>query len=176
MAKWLSDTEGASLALPFTAAASDHEWDSIAAQRSPNERSAFLVLETALDTFLRVHRVPPARCSLLRFGYPDDAGLVPPLDAPPSTPEEACLAITRSGCTKGAPILVILAQVYSVVVPAIGTDRDVHRVLYTPHLVDALAAWLAVGLQRQLMPATARTALKPLLNILEEPAFLSQWQ
>jgi hypothetical protein len=175
LAQWLADLDH-SMSLPFSAAASDREWDNIAAQRSILERAAFLILETVLDTFLRVHRVRRERCSLVHFGYPDDAGLVPPLDAPPSTPEEACAAIAHNDCIPGAPLFIALAHVYAIVVPLSDNAQSIHRVLYTPHLVDAFVAWLAVCLQRKFIPPSARAVLKPLVSALEETTLVAQWK
>lgn len=161
-----------SMALPFTGANDDREWDAIAAQRPRTERAAFVVLETALDIFLRVRRVPQSDCSLRKFAYADDAGLVPPLDAPPSSPEDACLAVARNDCKKGTPLFVAMAHVYCVVLP--GADNEsVKRVLYTPHLVDALATWLAACHQKRLLPRNAHP-LRPLWPLLTNTALVAQ--
>lgn len=178
LTQWLTDLERSSLALPFTAAASDQEWDGIAAQRPLSERAAFLVLETAIDTFLRVHRVEKRHCSLAHFAYVDDAGLMPPLDAPPSSPEEACAAIVHThDCKPGAPIFVAIAHVYAVVIPSSKDGAAVVRVLYTPHLADALVAWLAVCVQRQIIPPAVRKGFEPALrSVIGDQALIAQFR
>lgn len=185
--EWQEQLES-SISLPFSGT-SLAEWDAIAAQRPLAERAALLVLETAFDTFMRANRVNDRRCSLRKFGYMDDAGLVPPLDAPPATPEEACSSILASECEGNSAIFVALAHVYFVIIPEqtqssptdISTnDHDTHRgskirrILYTPHLVDALAAWFSVGFGRRLIPSDVKL-LRRLKNVVENAKLVRQW-
>ncbi len=157
--KWAQEVAPA-LALPFTALHSDDEWDRIAAARPITERSAFLVFESAFDCLMKFMGVNNDECSLREFDYPDDAGIVPPYDAPPATPEIAASATIKAAATcRGTPALVCLAHAYMVVVSEPAATGRVQRVHVSPHLLDALGVWLATCSKR----ATLRLDRSPIL-------------
>jgi hypothetical protein len=139
------------------------EWDAVAAARPRNERTAFLVFEQIIEIRLKKLHVTPTKCSMTHYGYSDDAGLRPPLDAPPVSPDQA------SSISAACPVWVSMSQTYHVVIPT--PTRSVNAIWYTPHLIDALAMWIHVALQRKLMPPSVVTPtileglrLLPVLN------------
>jgi hypothetical protein len=173
LAEWANHMQHV-VALSFRNA--DDEWDRIAAARPINERTAFLVIESAIDSLLRRFQIAPSHCSLRSYGYADDAGLVPPFDCPPASPEVACNAITASGGAPQTPLFIALAHVYVVVLPDISEPRGivVQRVLFTPHLPDALCAWLALCLARKRFPASI-AHFTPILPVLRDAQMAPHW-
>ena len=166
--RWVNACMRDSFEFPFAEATFSADWERIAAARPDNERTAFLVIEQVMDQLLRRHGVNDARCSFTRFGYCDDAGLRPPGDAPPDSPEDACRAVFgATGCQAGTPIWVAIAHVYAVVVPVPQSKGDLERLYVTPFLADALAIWLRLCVtERALFPRNLLP--NALLAVLDE--------
>ncbi len=153
----------------------DTEWEAIAAARPGNERTALLVLETALDIYFKAQRVPDTVCSFARFSYCDDAGLFPPKDAPPETPEASCKSIVHTLMSLpgfkpetlkgGTPTFIAMAHLYAVIVPQPEKVKDVQSLYVTPHLPDALGCWLAHAVWRKRIQLhQVPPALRPTLD------------
>lgn len=170
-AKWIQEL-GPCLALPFTDLHSDDEWDRIAAARPVTERAAFLVFESAFDCLMKFLGVHWNECSMREFDYADDAGIIPPYDAPPTTPELAAAAtIKRKAARHGTPAFLCLAHAYMVVVS--NGNGQVQRVHVTPHLLDALGVWLAVCVKRETLRVSRSPILAKLHPVVSDPELLS---
>ncbi len=124
-------------------------WEEVAALRPIQERTAFLVLECALDQVWKKQQVPDTTFSFMKFAHVDDAGL--PQDTPPESPEGWCRSVVHKigKQTKGTPLFVAMAHMYAVVVPQPGDAREVQEVWITPYLPDALLCWLKQALARK---------------------------